>query len=600
MDEKNQNGSGYPQQNDTVHHIFGKPQNQDHVTGDTQEGWNTAASSGQDTPQSGWNSTASSTPDAPQNGWNSAGVDTPSDAQDGWNTQPNRSPDAGAPQNGWNSAGVDTPGEAQEGWNTQPNHTADAGAPQNGWNTQPPTSQWDTPQDGWNKAVPRTPYQTPVRMGDTGTQPQPNAYRTYQEWQEQNKKQHKGEKKVGKGRRVLYALGGIVAACAIFAGGALAGGMLGNQSGAQSTAAAETQQVSADTPKLTISEASTDSSNTDSVMTGDQIYEKVSPSVVSIVSTSLTTQGTSSGSGVIMTTDGYVITNAHVISGADKVSIVTSDGMQHNAEIIGSDTKTDLAVLKISESGVAFTPAEFGDSAQLKAGETAYAIGSPGGVELANSITTGSISAINRDITIDDRVMTLIQTDASINPGNSGGALINQHGQVIGITSAKLGISYYEGLGFAIPIDTAKDIVDQLIAYGYVPGRPAIGVTGYNISEQTAAYNNVPQGVLITEVDSRSDAAAKGLQAKDIITAVNGKTIQTMDEINKAKEELNAGDSMTLTVYRISTGETMDITITLADENDLTNTTTTTTTQNSDSNGSEGNNAETYTFPWSY
>ncbi len=567
MDEKNQNGGGYPQQNDTVHHIFGKTQSQDHVSADAQEGWNTASPNGTDTPQSGWNTTTASGFDAPQNGWNNA--------------------DAGTSQ------------DAQDGWNTQPNHTADAGA-QSGWNTQTPTQQWDNPQEGWNTAVPRTPYQTPVRMGEGGNHPQPNAYRTYQEWQEQNKKQHKSTKKDGKNRRILYALGGVVAACAIFAGGALAGGMLGNPSGTQTTSAAETQQVIADTPQLTISEASTDSSSTGSVLTGDQIYEKVSPSVVSIVSTSLTTQGTSSGSGVIMTTDGYIITNAHVISGADKVSIVTSDGMQHNAEIIGSDTKTDLAVLKISESGVNFTPAEFGDSAQLKAGETAYAIGSPGGVELANSITTGSISAINRDITIDDRVMTLIQTDASINPGNSGGALINQYGQVIGITSAKLGISYYEGLGFAIPIDTAKDIVDQLIAYGYVPGRPAIGVTGYNISEQTAAYNDVPQGVLITEVDARSDAAAKGLQAKDIITAVNGKTIQTMDEINKEKEQLKAGDSLTLTVYRISTGESMDITITLADENDLTSNTTTTTPSSDSGSGESNDNAESYTFPWGY
>ena len=165
--------------------------------------------------------------------------------------------------------------------------------------------------------------------------------------------------------------------------------------------------------------------------------------------------------------------------------------------------------------------------------------------------------------------MTLIQTDASINPGNSGGALINKYGQVIGITSAKLGISYYEGLGFAIPIDSAKDVVDQIIAYGHVKGRPAIGVTGYNLSKQSAEYNGVLQGVVVTEVDERSDAAAKGLQPKDIIIGVNGKEITTMDEINEQKENSKAGDKMTLRVYRIETGKTFDIEITLADQADL-------------------------------
>lgn len=440
--------------------------------------------------------------------------------------------------------------------------------------------------------MPRTPYQVPVREAAAENisertpeaSSQHTAYSSYEQWQAQTK-QAKSPKKGHS--RLLKVICGVTAACIVFVGGAVAGVQLFAEPSLGSGASqAVSDAQTANTPTLSIS-----TNTTQQGLTGEQIYEKVSPSVVSIVSTTLTQQGTSSGSGVIMTADGYIITNAHVIEGADKVTAVTADGMQYNAQIIGSDTQTDLAVIKLNES-VTFTPAEFGDSDALKPGEAAYAIGSPGGVQLANSITTGSISAINRDITIDDRVMTLIQTDASINPGNSGGALINQQGQVVGITSAKLGISYYEGLGFAIPIDSAKEIVDQIIAYGYVPGRPAIGVTGYNLDAQTAAYNNVPQGVVITDVDSRSDAAAQGLQPKDIITAVNGKTVTTMDEINAEKESLKAGDTLKLTVYRLGTGQTLDITITLADENDLSNTTATQPPQQSIDPWS-------YYFPWS-
>lgn len=390
---------------------------------------------------------------------------------------------------------------------------------------------------------------------------------SYQEWQQaQSKKPQKAKKSH---KRAAIVTGSLFAACAIFVGGVFGGSYLLSGAplgGADSQAVADAANAS--TPTLNISTASADGG-----LTGDQIYLKVAPSVVSIVSASLLDQGTASGSGVIMTEDGYIITNAHVIEGSDKITVITSDGMQYNAEIIGADKQTDLAVLKVNDK-VTFTPAEFGDSDALKAGEQAYAIGSPGGVQLSNTITSGSISAISRDITIDDRVMTLIQTDASINPGNSGGALINKNGQVVGITSAKLGLAYYEGLGFAIPIDSAKEIVDQLITYGFVPGRPAIGVSGYNLDAEIAAYNNVPQGVIISEVDPRSAAATEGIQAKDIIIGVNGKTITTMDEVNATKDEMKAGDKLKLTVYRLGTGQTLDFTITLSDQNDLTETTT--------------------------
>ncbi|MGE4549571.1 MAG: S1C family serine protease, partial [Intestinibacillus sp.] len=493
--------------------------------------------------------------------------------------------------------------------------------PQSGWNVQPDQASGNAPGADWDSdaqpAEPRTPYQTPVRNADaqaeqvTQVPGQQGSFSTYEEWQRQNQSAKKQNKKHPRRRKiVLRIVGGVVAVCFIFGVGIYAGTYLGHSG--NSATINTTSSIPADTPKLNISEAASTASTTeDTGLSGDEIYEKVNPSVVSVVASSLQSGEQASGSGVIMSADGYVITNAHVITDentnepANKVTIVTSDGQQHKAEIKGYDHQTDLAVLKITDGGT-FTAAEFGDSSKIKAGEKAYAIGSPGGVELANSITTGSISAINRDITIDDRVMTLIQTDASINPGNSGGALINRYGQVIGITSAKLGISYYEGLGFAIPIDSAKDVVDQIIAYGHVKGRPAIGVTGYNLSKQSAEYNDVPQGVVVTEVDPRSDAATQGLQAQDIIIGVNGKTITTMDEINTQKENSKAGDKMTLRVYRIATGKTFDITITLADEADLSSSSSSTTTtqqqqnqqnQQNEQNGQQSNGSYFFQIP---
>ena len=275
-----------------------------------------------------------------------------------------------------------------------------------------------------------------------------------------------------------------------------------------------------------------------------------------------------------MSSDGYIITNAHVILDEDTsvpmsgVAVLFSDGAQLNATVKGYDSQTDLAVIKV-EPSTALSPAEFGDSDALQVGEAAYAIGSPGGVELANSMTSGIISAINRNITVNDRVMTLIQTNVTINPGNSGGALINQYGQVVGITSAKLGISYYEGLGFAIPINSAKEIIDELIQTGYISGRPSIGISGRDVSEQMSQFYNLPEGVQIVSVDSRAKAASEGLQAGDVITAVNGKSITSMNEINKIKEDMKAGDTLTLTIYRPSAQKSQNLKITLTDAHDL-------------------------------
>lgn len=291
-------------------------------------------------------------------------------------------------------------------------------------------------------------------------------------------------------------------------------------------------------------------SDADGALSLQQIYTKMIPSVVSISST--VSGGTSTGTGIIMSDDGYVITNHHVISGAQSISALTSSDEIYSAALVGSDEASDLAVLKIEADGL--TAAEFGDSDVLRVGDMVVAIGDPLGVQLRGTMTDGIISAINRDLTVNDRKMTLIQTNAALNNGNSGGPLINCYGQVIGINTIKMS-SYYdgasvEGLGFAIPISTAKPIIDELIENGYVAGRPAIGINGESLPSAFRAYYRLPNGIYLTYVNPESDAYAKGLQEGDIITAINDTDISTLDELNTVKNDFSAGDTVTLTVYR--------------------------------------------------
>ena len=413
---------------------------------------------------------------------------------------------------------------------------------------------------------PRTPYQTPVAHPDYQAPRTETFYSAPQPDLSGGGAQPPHKK--GHGKAVVIGLCCVAAACLLFAGGAVLGHVIGDGDGAAVSASAETD--SGELPTLEISDTpELDPDNYDVVngLAGEEIYKMVSPSVVSVIAS--LDGGTSSGSGVIMSKDGYIITNDHVVADATAVAVQLSDGTQLDAEIVGTDEQTDLAVIKVT-TDTELTPAEFGDSDDLEPGEYAYAIGSPGGVQFANTITGGRISAINRDVTINDRVMTLIQTDASINPGNSGGALINKYGQVVGITSAKLSSSMYsdttiEGMGFAIPINTAKDVVDELIANGYVSGRPTIGISGFNVESMDGSI----AGVQVDSIDSRAAAASEGLQVGDVITAVDGTPTPTMDDVNEIKENKQAGDKITLTVYRISTGKTLNITVTLMDAHDL-------------------------------
>ena len=453
----------------------------------------------------------------------------------------------------------------------QPQAEQPAQAPQSEQPMQQPQAEQpaQAPQSEQPQAEePRTPFQTPVQHPEFRQAQQQTGFG---EVPPMSQKPHTPKNKKHS-RGLALGLCGVAAACLLFAGGAVVGNMAfgGNANSDSGTSASASDSA----PTLQInskpeSDSSNSSDNYDTAdgMAGEDIYKKVNPSVVSVIST--TAEGTGSGSGVIMSKDGYIITNNHVVDGAQSVSVQLSDGTSLDAEIIGTDEQTDLAVIKVTPTSD-LTAAEFGDSDELEPGEYAYAIGSPGGVQFANTITGGRISAINRDLTVNDRVMTLIQTDASINNGNSGGALINKYGQVVGITSAKLsgnafGSATVEGMGFAIPINTAKDIVDELIQNGYVSGRPSIGITGQNVESADGKVS----GVQVYSIDSRAKAASEGLQVGDVITAVDGTPTPDMDKVNELKQDKKAGDKLTLSVYRISTGKTLNITITLTDSHDL-------------------------------
>lgn len=292
------------------------------------------------------------------------------------------------------------------------------------------------------------------------------------------------------------------------------------------------------------------------------IYDKVAPSVVGVSCT--LRNGSATGTGIIISEDGYIITNAHVVEDAVSVMIVDSEMNEYSAEIVGSDAQTDIAVLKIDETGL--TPCEFGSSSNIRIGELTVVIGNPLGFELYGSMSSGIISGLNRSITIGEKKMTLIQTTASITNGNSGGPLINAYGQVIGITSAKVASIYGENLGFAIPIDNAIPIINDLMQYGYVTGRPMIGISGEDITSIMSMFYRIPEGVYVRFITPDSGAELAGIKAGDIIIGADGETVTTMDDLNEIKNRFSAGDTITLTIYR--DGESMDVDVVMTEVTD--------------------------------
>ena len=296
-------------------------------------------------------------------------------------------------------------------------------------------------------------------------------------------------------------------------------------------------------------------------MSLQDIYDKTIHSVVSISAS--TQSGTSTGTGVIISDKGYIVTNYHVINNARNLSVLLSDDRSFSASLIGADEISDLAVLQIHADNL--QPAEFGDSGVLRVGDSVAAIGNPLGEELRGTLTNGIVSAINRDVTTGGRTLTLIQTNAALNSGNSGGPLINCYGQVIGINTLKIGTftdeAGVEGLGFAIPSTTVKEIVEQLIVQGYVSGRPSLGIFGESVSNFYQYYYRMPAGLYITELEADSAAALSGLEEGDILLSIDDIRITDEESFKTALYNYEIGDTVTIVIYRSGRQYSLSLTL---------------------------------------
>ena len=298
-----------------------------------------------------------------------------------------------------------------------------------------------------------------------------------------------------------------------------------------------------------------------------QLYELCADSIVAITGTVEDESGYYWGTGVIVSSDGLIVTNAHIIDGCDSAKVTLYNDESFEAKLVGVDGISDLALLKIEAEGL--PAAVFGDVSSIAVGDEVAAIGNPLGEDFRSTLTNGIISAIDRGLNYNGRTMSLLQTNTAINQGNSGGALFNMYGQVVGITNMKM-MSYYssiEGIGFAIPSSTVKSVVDSLAANGEVRGRPSIGITVGAIPEDVSSHYDIPSGLYVSGVQENSDAQLKGVQVGDILTAVNGQQVYTTEEVAAIKDAMAVGDSITLSLWR--EGETLEVEIRLMDTNDL-------------------------------
>lgn len=278
-----------------------------------------------------------------------------------------------------------------------------------------------------------------------------------------------------------------------------------------------------------------------------------------------TEEGYSTGSGVVWSEDGYIITNQHVVEYAQiysnaYITIVTDDGTEYDAKLIAADKQTDLALLKVD--GATFEPLEIGSSHDLLVGQTAIAVGNPLGIEYANSVTVGIVSGLDRQVTGENGVSTMIQTDAAVNPGNSGGALVDSSGKLIGIVSAKIADTSVEGIGFAIPIDDAIEIVTSLKEHGYVKGRPATGIAdGIEITSYMSQRYKLPVGFYVTTVTDASAAEKAGIREKDVILSFGDTAITTLDDIEQIKKRYKVGDTVLVIFYRNGNTHIVELTL---------------------------------------
>ena len=422
------------------------------------------------------------------------------------------------------------------------------------------TQTYGTPNDFENAGGFTDPYDTSA--GDSAS------------WDNQNGlgKVHKKHKKAPRkpSPQVTFtrrSLTWLIVLCMIVSGGVGFGGAAAANALFGNDTASSSKTGSVKTTGYTLEDA------TGSNKTVQEITKEARPSVVEIKTESVSsdswiqqyvTQG--AGSGVIITSDGYIVTNNHVIEGASKITVTTSDQQEYDAELVGTDPITDIAVLKIKAKGL--TPATYGNSDQLAVGDMAVAIGNPLG-ELGGTVTAGIISALDRELAIDGKTMTLLQTDSSINPGNSGGGLFNGDGQLIGIVVAKSSGSDVEGLGFAIPINKAADVAQQILENGYVSGQPSTGMSYTESSGQSSTmdrlFNNGQSTtyVYIAAVDG-TNARKAGFQKGDMVYAVDGTEITSFNTLSSIVTSHSVGDKLKFTIVR--NGQKMDLTLTLEEK----------------------------------
>ena len=371
-------------------------------------------------------------------------------------------------------------------------------------------------------------------------------------------------KKEKKHNKVLLRVLAGVGAVALGFGGGFGGAVVASRAGLTGNQVV-VQEVQRDT--------STDASNTGSTdgtsMTMQQIAAVASPSVVAITTEQMSSSQTwfggyyvqsGAGSGIIISQDGYILTCAHVVSGATSVKVqLNGSDQSYDATVVGADSTSDIAVLKIDATGL--TPAVIGDSDKLAVGETTVAVGNPLGT-LSNTVTQGIVSALNRQVTVEDNDMTLIQTDTSISPGNSGGGLFNANGELIGVVNAKSSYSEAEGIGFAIPINTAMDIAQQLIENGAV-ARPVLGVSILDIQDSSTAqqYGVSALGVYVADVTKGGGAEAAGVQRGDRIIAIDDTAVSSTSTVKSYLADKQVGDTVTLQVERGGKVLTLNVTL---------------------------------------
>lgn len=363
-------------------------------------------------------------------------------------------------------------------------------------------------------------------------------------------------KKKGTGKRVAAFCGALVLCGGIGFGGGYLGSVVANRNNAPTIitqAAAPTGQNSTTTNANTLDIS--------------QVAAAATPSVVEVRTEVVTTNSFfgqyvtgGAGSGVIISQDGYIITNNHVISGASQITVTLNDKSQYPATLIGTDAQTDIAVLKIDATDL--PAAIIGDSSSLVVGEFTLAVGNPLGT-LGGTVTDGIISALDRDVTIDKQTMTLLQTNAAVSPGNSGGGLFNARGELIGVVNAKSSASNVEGIGFAIPIDTAMRVAQDLISTGYVTGRPALGVSVLAITDQQTAaqYGVTRAGVYLTVVNDGSAAAQAGLQVGDMLVSVDGTVVNSTADVTSILSEHSVGDTVEVQIVRDNQMVTVNVTL---------------------------------------